>query len=170
MYQDEVVARLASNAEVFRHLLSGVREEQAGWKPAPEKWSLLEVVCHLADEEREDFRQRLDLTLHRPGESWPPIDPGGWVVDRGYARRKLDVAVADLLAERTRSVDWLRGLAHVQLDAAYAHPTIGVLTAGDLLASWLAHDLIHIRQLTRLHYEYFQSRAAPCSVAYAGPW
>ncbi len=162
-------ARLAANAQVFQHLLSGVAEPQARWKPAPEKWSLLEVINHLADEERLDFRARLDLTLNRPGERWPPIDPVGWVGERGYNRRELGESLADFLTERARSVEWLHGLAGRSLNAEYDHPR-GKITALELLGSWLAHDLIHIRQLTRLHYEYLASEMGAETLGYAGPW
>ena len=45
-----------------------------------------------------------------------------------------------------------------------------ILRAGDLLASWLAHDLIHIRQITRLHYRWLERLAAPYQLGYAGPF
>lgn len=170
MNSTELAVRLAANAQVFRHLLADVPPEQARWKPAPEKWSLLEVINHLADEEREDFRTRVDLTLHHPGEPWPSIDPQGWVVAREYDRRDLGASLQDFLRERARSVEWLRSLEQADPAATYQHPKFGPITAGDLLGSWLAHDLIHIRQMTRLHYEYLAQRVAPYSLGYAGPW
>ena len=59
---------LARNAETIHRMVNGVSDEQARWKPTPEDWSILEVINHLYDEEREDFRTRIDYTLHRPGE------------------------------------------------------------------------------------------------------
>lgn len=55
------IARFSNNRGVFESLLRVVRLEQARWKPTPDKWSMLEVVNHLYDEEREDFRQRLSV-------------------------------------------------------------------------------------------------------------
>ena len=75
--------RLRQSAAAIVALAQGVTPEQARWKPTPEEWSLLEVICHLYDEEREDFRQRLDLTLHHPEADWPPIHPVGM----GYGTR-----------------------------------------------------------------------------------
>lgn len=167
---DRLATRLAANAGVFRHLLEGVGPEQARWKPSPDKWSLLEVVSHLADEERDDFRARVDLTLHHPGEPWPPIDPPRWAVERRYNERELAPVLGDFLAERARSVGWLRSLRDARPEAAYEHPRFGPITAGELLASWLAHDLIHVRQMNRLHYEYHAERSAPYGLGYAGPW
>lgn len=71
-------------------LLEGVSAEEARFKPTPDTWSILEVLCHLYDEEREDFRQRLDILLHRPADPWPPIRPAEWVTERDYNRRDFD--------------------------------------------------------------------------------
>lgn len=161
--------RLGADARVFRALLDGVSEEQARWKPDPARWSLLEVVCHLADEERDDFRERLARTLRGEG-AWPPIDPPGWAVERRYNDREPAASLADFLEERERSLTWLRGLDAFAPEASHEHPRLGVLTAGDLLASWVAHDLIHIRQMTRLNRQWLERLAAPASLDYAGPW
>ena len=56
------VERLSTNCEVFPGLVKGISLEQARWKPAPDKWSILEVINHLYDEEKEDFRQRSILS------------------------------------------------------------------------------------------------------------
>lgn len=162
--------RLEADGEVFRRLLEGVSGEQARWKPTAAEWSLLEVLNHLADEERDDFRTRLDLTLHHPGREWPPIDPPAWAVERRYNERDPDDSLADFLRERAHSVEWLRGLGAFAADAAYEHPMLGTITASDLLHSWLAHDLLHIRQMARLHHQFLVSRSSPDAAAYAGSW
>ena len=62
----DIIERLRANVDVFDALTRGVSDEQSRWKRATGQWSILEMVNHLADEEVEDFRHRLDLTLHRP--------------------------------------------------------------------------------------------------------
>ena len=169
MNLDFYVTRLAENVLVFEGLVGGVGKEQARWKPVPERWSIVEVVNHLYDEEVEDFRQRLDYTLHRPGEEWPKIDPRGWVKERAYNERGLAESLRNFSRERERSLAWLRELKGPDWGASQERPQ-GVLAAGDLLASWVAHDLLHVRQLTRLHYEYVALVAAPYGTKYAGDW
>ena len=168
--KDQALARLEANRIVIRGLVDGVSAEQAGWRPAPEAWSILEVVCHLADEEVEDFRTRLDLTLHQPGTAWPSIDPQGWVRDRAYAEQDLDEALARFSAERDRSLAWLRGLAAPDWSAENVHPVFGAMSAGSLLHAWLEHDLLHIRQLTELQHHWLGEHAAPYDPGYAGDW
>ena len=104
------VQRFSQNRDVFQSLLRGVSTEQAVWKPAPDKWSMLEVVNHLYDEEREDFRQRLELTLRDPAEEWPRIDPQGWVESRKYSERELGASLDNFLSEREKSLSWLKDL------------------------------------------------------------
>lgn len=166
----DAAARLAASAQTIRTLVEPVDPAQAGWRPAPGRWSILDVVNHLADEEAEDFRTRLDLVLNHPGEPWPPIDPEGWVEARAYAGRDLAESLARFREERTRSLAWLPSLHAADWTRSCAHPTAGTLTAGSLLASWVVHDLLHVRQLVRLHGAWVTARAAPHSTRYAGEW
>ncbi len=167
---DYVTARFAHNADTIQSLVRGIADEQARWKPAPEEWSILEVVNHLYDEEREDFRTRLDLLLHHPGQPWPGIDPEGWVIRRDYSIRDLAESLNNFLLERQRSLAWLNGLSSAAWGARYEHPQAAGISAGDLLASWLAHDFLHIGQMAQLHWRYAALLAAPYSVDYAGLW
>ena len=160
---------LAYGVEIVRQLVAGVSEAEARFKPTPETWSILEVVCHLYDEEREDFRPRLDIALHRPAEKWPTIDPAGWVTTRKYNDRDLVQALDGLVTERESSLTWLHGLSEPNWDAEYPAP-FGLIKAGDLLASWVAHDNLHTRQLVELRRSRLLRMAAPYSVKYAGDW
>ena len=159
--------RLSANAAVVASVFEGVALEQARWKPDG-GWSMLEVLNHLCDEERDDFRQRLDLTLHHPSQEWPPIDPEGWATQRAYNQRDLQPSLADFLAERRRSVEWLRSLHSPDLTIARRHPQGFELRAGDLLASWIAHDLGHVRQIVDIQRQYLAATALPYSIEYAG--
>jgi hypothetical protein len=160
---------LASGAPIIRNLLTGITSAEARSKPNPESWSVLEVVCHLYDEEREDFRQRLDIMLYRPEEQWPPIDPLGWVTRRKYNDRELAEVLDNFVAERGKSLAWLRGLSAVNWDAEYVAP-FGALKAGDMLASWVAHDNLHMRQLVELRRGRVVRITEPYDVRYAGEW
>lgn len=166
----DLSARFERNAETIRSIVDGVPADEAQWHPQPAKWSLLDVTCHLLDEEREDFRQRIDYTLHRPNDEWPPIDPEGWVTSRDYASRDLSETLTAFLDERRRSIEWLRALENPDWEISRTHPAGFTLRAGDLLHSWLAHDYLHIRQLTKLRFDYAAGLFAPYSSLYAGEW
>lgn len=161
--------KLASNAQRIRLLVEGVEPEQARWKPDVEEWSILEVVNHLYDEEREDFRVRLDITLHKPNQRWPPIDPGGWVEARGYNGRDLGGSLNKFLEERESSLAWLARLQTPDWDVTYEAPW-GPIKAGDIFVAWVAHDQLHMRQLVELHRAILLRLAGPYDVRYAGQW
>jgi hypothetical protein len=164
------IDRLGANIEVIRGLLTAVSEEQSRWKPSPEKWSLLEVINHLADEEVDDFRTRVRLANENPDQEWPAIDPERWAVDRAYNTRDLRESLGRFVRERKVSIAWLSELQEIRWEAAHHHPLFPSIRTGDLIASWLAHDLIHIRQMNRLHYEYLVSQKGSFSTEYAGKW
>lgn len=163
------IEQLDKNAERVRALVEGVEESQARWKPDEASWSILETVTHLYDEEREDFRVRFDLLLHRPEADWPPIDPQGWVVSRRYNERSLGASLEGYLTERDASLVWLRSLDAPDLERAKQAPW-GIMTAGDMLAAWVAHDVLHLRQLVELLYAYQSEGVRPYSNRYAGDW
>jgi hypothetical protein len=112
---------------------------------------------------------RLDIILHRPDDAWPPIDPAGWVTARRYNERNLDVTLDVFLQERETSLHWLADLASPDWDAVY-EARFGPIRAGDMMAAWVAHDLLHLRQLVELHYGYLQTTLVPYTTRYAGDW
>lgn len=166
---EQLARRMAENAAAIQALVQGVTDQQARWKPDTESWSILEVVCHLLDEEQSDFRVRLDLTLHRPGEPWPGIDPQGWVTERRYNEQDLGASLATFRQEREASLAWLRSLPRPNWDRTYNAPW-GPIAAGDLMAAWVAHDLLHTRQLVELRWALTRAELEPHSVDYAGKW
>lgn len=168
MNHHQIIARLGINCEVFKSLFQSLSDDQARWKPGENRWSMLELINHLYDEEREDFRQRLELVLSDPGRPWPPIDPEGWVVQRGYNGRNLTESVHNFLAEREASLRWLNKQNSADWQAAHNHPRMGPMSAELLLVNWLAHDLFHIRQAADLHFAYLGKQAAPVSLKYSG--
>jgi len=166
---DRLRQELASGGQVIPALLAGVTPEEARDKPNPNTWSILEVVCHLVDEEREDFRQRLDIMLHRPAEPWPEIHPSAWVTERAYNTRDFSAMLDQWRAERARSLDWLAGLTAPDWAREVTWP-FGSMRAGDLLAAWVAHDNLHQRQLVEVRRARLVKLAAPYDVQYAGDW
>jgi len=157
---------------VVRAATTGLRAGDERWKPAADAWSILEIVQHLADEEERDFRPRLERTLRDPAEAWDPIDPEGWAVERRYNEGDLEEALNRFIESRRASIAWLKGLRGVtgpDWEQAHEHP-LGRLRAGDLLAAWVAHDTLHLRQITRRVFQIIQRDAGDYSTDYAGSW
>ncbi len=160
---------LANSAEMIRALLGGLTQEEAQVKPNSESWSILEVVCHLCDEEREDFREHLDFILRRQNEKWHGIDPQGWVTERKYNEQDLRAMKERFFDERERSLDWLKGLSNADWNTKY-QSDCGAMSAGAMLAAWVAHDNLHIRQLVELRRHRIETITKPYEIVYAGDW
>ena len=170
MIYNYIIEKLEGNAFTFKSLLGNISDEQARWKPAPEKWSLLEVINHLYDEEREDFRQRIKNVLEDTQRTWSPIDPENWAIEREYDKRDMKDSLNNFLSERKKSVEWLKSLDSPNWKASHNHPKLGEMSAEKLLANWLAHDYLHIRQITFLSWSYLSQKAPQIDLNYAGNW
>lgn len=165
-----IIAHLTANWQVFESLLTDVSPEEASWKPDESHWSILEVLCHLIDEEKEDFRTRVKHVLETPNQPLPPIDPQAWVKDRKYAEQDFTLRLREFLEERAHSVVWLNGLQKPAWKNTVQHPTLGPQTASHFLANWLAHDYLHIRQINRMKFLYLRANLSDESLEYAGNW
>jgi len=164
-----IVNKLEDNRDVFKSLFKGVIPEEYLWRPKPEKWCLLEIICHLYDEEREDFRARLKHTLEQPGVPMQKIDPQAWVTERKYMSRDFEEMVKMFLEERAESVKWLKSLLSPSWKNIYLHPAAGELSAEMFLSNWLAHDYLHFRQITFTKYHYLKANFST-RFDYAGEW
>jgi hypothetical protein len=105
-----IIGRLERLGPALNAVVAGVPAEEARWKPPSGAWSILEIVCHLGDEEVEDFRARVFSTLRDPTAAWAVIDPERAARDRRYNEQDLGEATARFVEERRRSVEMLRGL------------------------------------------------------------
>lgn len=137
---------LVNSTEMLRVLLKDIGQEQAQVKPDTGAWSILEVLCHLHDTEREDFREHLDFILHRQNEEYHAIDPQGWITERKYNEQDLLEMQAKFFAERKQSLEWLNTLSTVDWETTYTSE-YGSVSAGEMFSCWIAHDNLHIRQL-----------------------
>ncbi|MGI9013469.1 MAG: DinB family protein [Phycisphaerales bacterium] len=163
-----IVDRLARHTRAIAAVLDGVDDVEAHYKPTQVDWSIVEIVNHLVDEETEDFRTRIEMTLRDPTTNWPPIDPKAAVVERNYQQRDLQTSLQNFRSLREGTVAWLRMQFDADWASSYEHPVLGRIRAGDLLVSLAAHDLLHVRQIARRRYEYLNTISAPYVTAYAG--
>jgi hypothetical protein len=157
-----IVAVLSRTPSVLRALLQDLPEPWLGKHEGPDAFSPREVVGHLVHGEKTDWVPRLRVILEHGAAR--PFDP----FDRQGYRDADRVPVAALLDEfeslRRESLDALAqsGVSASDLEREGRHPELGVVTLGQLLATWAVHDLNHIGQIVRV-----------MSAGYAtavGPW
>jgi len=164
-----IIQSLERNKKVFKELLNEVPSEEYLWRQSTDKWALLEIVCHIRDEEVEDFRTRVKYVLEDPELTLPSIDPVGWVLDRKYIEQDYNTVLNSFIDERERSINWLKSLQDPKWDNSYLHPKLGPMSAKLFLSNWLAHDLLHIRQIMKLRFDYLKHISSE-DLSYAGTW
>lgn len=165
-----IIDRLERFGAILPAAAAWIEPARASWKPPSGAWSVLEIVNHLVDEEIDDFRTRVRSTLEDPSRRWPGIDPEGWARDRRYNERELGESVQRFVNARRESIAWLRSLRSPDWSRTYTHPKLGPFAAGAILASWAAHDALHLRQIAKRAHELAALDAGPYPVDYAGPW
>lgn len=170
MNAEAIIARLERFPAALEAAAACVPAEDARWRPESGNWSILEVVCHMADEDVEDFRARLELLMLQPGTAWPPLNLEGVSEKRGYLQRDLRAELARFTAKRRENVAWLRSLGAADWTRAYPHPKQGPVPAGELLVSWVAHDALHLRQIAKRLWELASRDAPEYKTVYAGEW
>jgi hypothetical protein len=161
-------AELARMPGVLAGLVAGL--DDAGWRarPAASEWAPVEILCHLRDEETEDFGARVRVIAKR-GKRFTPIDPERWAVERRYLEDDGPGALAAFRERRAASLAFLEGLTPERLKAAAPLGRTGPLSGLDLLAAWVAHDRLHTAQLASTLARGWATRWAPLRTGYAGP-
>lgn len=161
-------AQLARLPAVLDGMLADL--DAADWRARPiaGEWAPVEIVCHLRDEEVEDFGARIRVVLDGSGP-FTPIDPQGWVEARRYRDTDPRQALEALRERRMATVAFLGTIPHGGLASGVEHPRLGRLTGVDLLVAWVAHDRLHVAQLSSTLARLWATRWAPARSEYAGP-
>jgi hypothetical protein len=137
-------------------------------RPAPDEWSAVEIVCHLRDEEAEDFGARVRVVVGGSGQ-FAPIDPQGWATARRYHAADPADALGAFHRHRAESLAMLADVAAERLVATGESPSGLRLSGLDLLCAWVAHDRLHLHQLAGTLAREWADRWAPLRADYAGP-
>ena len=105
---------------VLDALLNGL--DGASWRarPARAEWAPVEIVCHLRDEEVEDFGARLRVVLEG-GQCFTPIDPERWATERRYLADDGPRALAGFRERRAASLTLLAGITPARLTTVVEH-------------------------------------------------
>ena len=119
------------------------RPEAAG------KWSVIEVIQHLADSDLVfSYRLKMMLTAERP--PLQGYDQDRWAGELRYREVPLELALDQLRSMRTANLHLLKRLSPSQLERVGLHSERGPESAGFLLQLMGGHDLVHRRQIDRI--------------------
>jgi hypothetical protein len=147
---------------VLRLLLSGLPDDWINGNEGPETWSPYDNIGHLAHGEKADWIARAEIILAQ-GENrrFRPFDRQAQF--RESAGKSLDDLLDEFEQLRMRNVATLRGwnLTDAQLALQGEHPAFGLVTLRQLLSTWVAHDLGHIQQISRVMAKQYREAVGP---------
>ena len=139
---------LESTPAVLRDLMSEISEDDARWKPAPDRFSIAEVLAHLSHSEGHCYRARLDRFLT---EELPEFesDDARLYYDL-YRQADPQDSLDHFQEQRETNVEFMRTLPRSAGNRRALHREAGEITLSQMLHEWALHDLGHIRQVAEL--------------------
>jgi len=165
---EDTTSLLSHTPAVLDALLRGLPEAWTLQNEGEKTWSAFDVVGHLIHGERTDWMPRAKMILQF-GESkaFEPFDR--WGQERESAGKSLAQLLDEFARLRTANLNELRALNLEPADLARRgqHPALGVVTLSQLLATWAAHDLTHLHQISRVMAHQYRDAVGPWS-AYLG--
>jgi hypothetical protein len=139
----------AASAKKLQRLLKGVSTAKLRKRPAPDKWSVAEIMAHLADSEIvTSFRLR--QILGTPGSPIPAYDQDAWAKACRYEKRDARKSLEIFGALREANLALLKSLSAEQWKHHGMHSERGPETVERLVALIAGHDLNHTQQIERI--------------------
>ena len=139
---------LEATPEIIRGLMTELTEADARWKPAPERFSVAEVLAHLSHSEGHCYRMRLDRFMAETRPEFEP-DDAQMYLDL-YRDADPEDAFDRFEEQRENNIEFLRSLPAGAGDRLALNQEYGEITMSQMLNEWALHDLGHIRQIAEL--------------------
>ena len=158
---DESVALLERTPEVLSTMLAGLPDSLVRATEGEGTWSPYDVVGHLIHGEHTDWIPRARHILSGKTEPFEKFDRNAQF--KASAGRSLSELLDDFARLRQQNLTALANLNLEEKDFARTgiHPELGVVTLGQLLATWVVHDLDHIGQVARVLAKYHTTNVGP---------
>jgi uncharacterized damage-inducible protein DinB len=156
---------LAATPARLKAALKGVPRKLLTQRPAPGKWSILEIVCHLRDMEREAYLARYRRILGEDNPVLPDLDGDALALERDYNAQKLAPVLKDWATARRESLKLLKAVKQDQWQRAGIHEGVGRRSLEEYLQRQaVGNDAAHLEQI-----EGIKRRADLLSNLAAGP-
>lgn len=149
-YLHNAIALLEKTPKLLETLLGGVSDATMGWKPAPDRWSISEVLAHLTDLETV-YNRRAERIV---GEEMPVLekyDQTTAAAQEKYSRGRGDDNLVAFVEARAGTVAFLSMVPPSAGERTAQHSELGTITLSQMLHEWASHDLGHLRQIAELY-------------------
>ena len=140
---------LEETPEALSRAFEGLSRAQQGTRERPGKWSVRQVVAHLADSELVGaYRFRMILAHERP--TLPGYDQDLWADRLRYQDSDIDRALGDFATLRAGNLRLFRAATPEELERSMRHAERGEERLSALIRMYAGHDIVHLRQIARI--------------------
>jgi hypothetical protein len=146
----EVFEILATTPEKLTREIGTMTRREMQTRPAPDKWSVQEVLAHLDDLEETGMRARVAAMLEQDKPQLFSFDQLARAKELGYAARDARKSLASLARQRRANIKFLRKIRPSQMKRSGVHPKVGEITVEELITEWAFHDLGHLKQILEI--------------------
>ena len=146
--REKLLMIVKSTPDRLKAALAGVPKKILLWRPAPGKWSIHEIVCHMRDVERLGYLHRYTEILAKDNPTFPDVDGDVLAQERQYRRQNPRDALRDWRAARKECLTVLRKLKEPQWSRMGTHETAGPMSLETILQRQaLGNDEAHLVQI-----------------------
>src|SRR6202050_101057 len=139
---------LEETPSILRGLMRELSHDDTGWKPAPDRFSVAEVLAHLSHSEGHCYRTRVDRFLSEALLEFES-DDAQMHLDL-YREADAEDSFDHFEEQRETNVEYLRTLPRSAGERRAMHKEAGEITLKQMLHEWALHDLGHVRQIAEL--------------------
>jgi hypothetical protein len=144
--QNYLFTALEAAPDLYDIALNGLTDEEADRRPDPERFTIREVMAHLAEWE-EVFLLRMQRIANEDNPTLEGYDEWAWVTEHNYAATDPQEQAALFRERRARIVAFLHGRTPEAWEKSGLRPEIGVITLEALALLIPLHDLYHLKQI-----------------------
>lgn len=154
----DLLERFRRGAELLAMTMTGCAGAELDFVPAPDRWSVRQIICHLADSEMAAaVRFRQVIAEEQPLMQY--YDEKAWAVNLDYSKRKASPVIESFRRIRGENYELLKDLSEDVFQRTGRHSQKGLLTLLDLLKLYTVHAEKHSEQVRAVRAAYKESKA-----------
>lgn len=154
----DLLERFRRGAELLASATMGAAGPELDFKPGEGKWSVRQIVCHLADSEAVGV-MRLRQVAAEDDPTLHAFNGEAWAEQLDYGKRKLSQALDTFRRLRADNYELLKELPEASFARTANHTEAGVITLFNLVKGNTEHVEEHVQQIKRTRAAYREHRA-----------
>ncbi|MDA7028343.1 DinB family protein [Bacillus sp. CLL-7-23] len=159
---EEAIEILERTPKTLQHLLDGLSNSWITCNEGEATWNAFDIVGHLIEGEKQNWIPRIEMIITKgETETFPPFDRFTQIQQN--AEKTIEQLLDEFAKLRQDNLEKLQCLVDSQtnLEQTGIHPEFGVVKLREQISTWVAHDLDHLSQMTRVLAKRYQEDVGP---------